>query len=312
MPVLYRHLHDLPDRCRGGVVSIGNFDGVHRGHARIIQRLLEMARRLSVSALVLTFDPHPAHILRPLEAPAPLSWPEYKARLLYELGVDAVVAYPTDLALLGLSAGEFFDRFVLGQLGAQGLVEGQNFFFGHDRGGNIEVLGQFCRHAGMPLEVVEPVQIDSQVVSSSRVRTLVSAGAVQDAARLLARPYRIRGMVIRGQGRGNKLGYPTANIGGVDTLLPGEGIFAGRAWIDGRPYVAAMSLGGNPTFGEAEKKVEAFLLDYQGDLYGQPMEIDFLARLRDIIPFGSADALVAQMALDVERTRRIATEMTNE
>ena len=305
MPVLYRHLDDLPQCFRGGVVSIGNFDGVHWGHARIVARLLEMARRQGVPAVILTFDPHPARLLRPEQAPTPLSWTDRKARVLYELGVAAVVAYPTDAALLGLTASQFFDRIVLGQLRARGMVEGQNFFFGHDRGGNISVLGEFCRLAGIPLEVVEPVQIDGQVVSSSRVRTLISAGAVAEAARLLTRPYRIRGTVIHGQGRGNKLGFPTANVGEIDTLLPGEGIYAGQAWIDGKPYPTAMSLGGNPTFNESEKKVEAFLLDYHSDLYGRPIEIDFLARLRDIKRFDSAGQLVDQMALDVEATRRI-------
>jgi riboflavin kinase / FMN adenylyltransferase len=306
MPALYRHLDDLPEQFRGGVVSIGNFDGVHWGHARIVGRLLAMARHWRVRALILTFDPHPAQLLRPLQAPTPLSWTERKAWLLQELGVDAIVAYPTDAALLELNAQEFFERIILSRLGARGLVEGQNFFFGHNRGGDIKVLGQFCRQADIPLEVIEPVQIGGQVVSSSRVRTLISAGAVAEAAGLLTQPYRIRGTVVRGQGRGNKLGYPTANVGQIDTLLPGEGIYAGQAWIDGRSYATAVSLGSNPTFDESEMKVEAFLLDYRGDLYGRPIEIDFLARLRDIKRFDSADQLVDQMALDVAETRRIA------
>lgn len=311
MPVLYRHLDELPERLRGGVVSIGNFDGVHWGHARIVERLLEMARSRDVRAVILTFDPHPARLLRPQQAPTPLSWTEHKARVLEELGVDAVVAYPTDQALLGLTAAEFFQRIVLGQLRARGMVEGQNFFFGHDRGGNIDVLGQFCRQAGIPLEVVEPVRIDGQVVSSSRVRTLISSGQVAEAARLLTRPYRIRGTVVRGQGRGIKLGYPTANVGAIDTLLPAEAIYAGRAWIEGRWYATAMSLGGNPTFDESEPKVEAFLLDYHGDLYGRSIEIDFLARLRDIKRFDSAGQLIEQMALDVEETRRVVGQVAN-
>ena len=305
MPALYRHLDDLPERFRGGVVSIGNFDGVHWGHASIVGRLLNMAGRQNVRTVILTFDPHPVRLLRPLQAPAPLSWTERKAFLLHELGVDAVVAYPTDPALLALTASEFFDRIILGQLRARGLVEGQNFFFGHDRGGNIKVLGQFCQRSGIPLEVVEPVQIAGQVVSSSRVRTLISAGQVAKASQLLTRPYRIRGKVVHGQGRGNKLGYPTANIGQIDTLLPGEGIYAGLAWIDGRSYATAMSLGSNPTFDESEQKVEAFLLDYHGDLYGWPIEIDFLARLRNIKRFDSASQLTDQMALDVAETQRI-------
>ncbi len=305
MPALYRHLDDLPERFRGGVVSIGNFDGVHRGHASIAGRLLDMAGHQNVRAVVLTFDPHPVRLLRPLQAPTPLSWTERKACLLHELGVDAIVAYPTDLSLLALTAGEFFDRIILGQLRARGLVEGQNFFFGHDRGGNIEVLGQFCQHSGIPLEVVDPVQMGGQVVSSSRVRTLISAGQVAEASQLLTRPYRIRGKVVHGQGRGNKLGYPTANVGEIDTLLPGEGIYAGLAWIDGRSYATAMSLGSNPTFDESEPKVEAFLLDYHGDLYGRPIEVDFLARLRDVQRFDSASQLTDQMSLDVGETERI-------
>jgi riboflavin kinase/FMN adenylyltransferase len=306
--VLWRHLDDLPRTLRGGVVSIGNFDGVHAGHARIVARLVEMAHSLGVPAVILTFDPHPARLLRPQQAPMPLSWTEYKARLLCELGADAVVAYPTDEALLRLTASEFFQKIVQGQLQARGMVEGQNFFFGHGRGGDIALLDRFCAGADICLEVVEPALIDGQIVSSSRVRQLIAAGNVAEAARLLNRPYRIRGAVVHGQGRGEGLGYPTANVGGIDTLLPGEGIYAGRASIGGQSHAAAMSLGSNPTFGESDLKVEAFLLDYDGDLYGKPIEIDFLARLRDIVRFDSVDSLIEQIARDVAQTRQIAAD----
>ena len=159
----------------------------------------------------------------------PLTCTDDKRDCCAALGVDAVVAYPTDAALLSLPASEFFQRIVLGQLQARGMVEGRNFVFGHGRGGDIEVLGRYCRTAGIPLEVVDPAEIDGQVVSSSRVRALISAGQVAEAAGLLGRPHRIRGTVIHGQGRGDELGYPTANIGGIETLLPGQGIYAGRA-----------------------------------------------------------------------------------
>ena len=306
MPVLFRHLDDLPERFRGGAVSIGNFDGVHKGHARIAERLLALARQQGGPAVVLTFDPHPARILRPEQAPTPLAWTERNAEMLESLGVDAVVAYPTDRALLEMEAREFFDRIVCDKLRARGMVEGQNFFFGHHRRGTIEVLEQFCGAAGTALDVVEPLVIDGQTVSSSRVRGLISGGRVDEALRLLTRPYRIRGQVVHGQGRGNRLGFPTANVEGIDTLLPGEGIYAGRAWLGELAYPTAMSLGPNPTFDEAALKVEAFLLDFHGDLYGQPIEIDFLARLRNIKRFESAEQLVAQMSQDVERTRAIA------
>ncbi len=308
MAALFGHLDDLPRQFRGGAVSIGNFDGVHLGHASIVRRLGAMAGRMGAPAVILTFDPHPARILRPFDAPMPLSCPDDKARLLCELGADGVVAYPTDRALLSLSAGDFFQQIVRGQLQARGMVEGRNFYFGHDRGGDIQRLDGFCRDAGLALEVVEPAEVSGQIVSSSRIRALVASGHVEEAARLLGRPYRIRGTVVHGQGRGDGLGYPTANIAGIQTLLPGEGIYAGRAVLDGRPYAAAMSLGANPTFNESEVKVEVFLLDYHGDLYDWSVEIDFLARLRDIKRFESVEELVQQIALDVQNTRQIADE----
>ena len=228
---LFRDLDQLPERFRRGALSIGIFDGVHRGHARIIERLLAMARRVNGPAVVFTFDPHPARILRPDQPPAPLGWIELNAQLLGELGADAVVAYPTNQAFLRIEARQFFDQIVRGRLGARAMVEGSNFVFGHDRSGTIDVLRRFCEGAGVLLEVVEPVQIDGTTVSSSLIRTLVSAGRVDRAGSMLGRPYRLRGTVVRGAGRGAKLGYPTANIGGVDTLLPGEGIYAGRVWV---------------------------------------------------------------------------------
>ena len=289
-------------------MSVGNFDGPHLGHVRIIERLLAMARQVQGPAVVFSFDPHPSHILRPDAAPRPLCWTERKAELLAELGVDAMVAYPTDAAFLRLEAREFFDRIICQRLAARALVEGPNFFFGRGRSGNIEVLRQFCAAVGVLLEVVDPVEIDGQVVSSSRVRDLVLAGQLAAARRLLVRPYRIRGRVVRGAGRGAKLGFPTANIAGVDTLLPGCGIYAGRAFAHGAAWPAAISLGPNPTFDEGHVKVEAHLLGYQGWLYDRTIEVDFLARLRDIKRFDSVADLVAQMERDVSEVRRIVEE----
>jgi riboflavin kinase/FMN adenylyltransferase len=302
---LYRDLDSLPERFHDGAVAIGNFDGVHQGHARIAQRLLAMAGELGSAALVFTFDPQPARLLHPQRAPAPLCWTERKAELLGQLGVDAVLAYPTDAALLGLEAGEFFERIVLGRLHARGLVEGRNFFFGHDRRGTVELLGQFCRSAGVKLEVVEPLELDGRIVSSSLVRKLVAGGEVAEARRLLGRPYRIRGGVVRGAGRGRDLGFPTANLGGIDTLLPGEGIYAGGVRLDDGPHALALSVGPNPTFQEHALKVEAHVLDFAGDLYDRSLEVDFLARLRDIKRFAAAAELVRQMADDVGSVRRI-------
>jgi len=307
---LFRDLSRLPEEFRGGAVSIGNFDGVHLGHARIIECLLDMARHESGPSVAFTFDPHPVRLLRPDAAPTPLVWTQRKAELLGQLGVDAVVAYPTDRALLHLSAREFFDQIVLDQLGARAMVEGPNFFFGRHRQGSILLLSEFCSGAGVSLGVIEPVEMDGEIISSSRIRIMIGAGWVEHARRLLGRPYRVRGTVVRGESRGAKLGYPTANIERVDTLLPADGIYAGLGWIagDDSPRPAAVSLGPNPTFDEEARKVEIHLIDYEGSLYEQTVELDFLTRLRDIERFDSAEQLVAQMDSDVTAARRIAKD----
>jgi riboflavin kinase/FMN adenylyltransferase len=303
---LLRSLNDFPETLRDGAVAIGNFDGVHLGHARLVERLLAMAATVGGPAVVFTFDPSPTRILRPEAAPEPLIWTQRKAEILAEMGVDALVAYPTDRSLLELEAREFFAQIIRGRLGARAMVEGPNFFFGHNRTGNVEVLRQFCAEADMPFDVAEPVEIGGQIVSSSRIRSLVAAGRLNDARTMLGRPYRIRGVVVRGAGRGVQLGYPTANVGRIDTLLPGEGIYAARACAAGAWHPAAVSLGPNPTFNEGALKVEAYLIGFQGSLYDQPIAVDFLARLRDIRRFASVDALVAQMAQDVAATCEIA------
>jgi riboflavin kinase / FMN adenylyltransferase len=285
-----RHLADLPAAARDGAVAIGNFDGVHRGHIDIIKRLLERADQVGGPAIVFTFDPHPVRLLRPDQCPPPLTWTERKAELLADLGVDWIVAYPTDEALLALSAAEFFQRIVCDTLAARAVVEGPNFFFGHNR------------------DVVPPVEVDGAIVSSSRVRELLRAGDVEQARKLLAAPYRIRGMVTHGAGRGAKIGFPTANLGAIDTLLPAQGVYAGKAFINGANYPAALNLGPSPTFGDETVRVEVHVIGLEDPLYGQPMEVDFLARLRDIRPFTSVDGLIEQIHRDVAETKRIANQ----
>ena len=298
---LFRNLEDLPDQFRNCAVAIGNFDGVHLGHARIVERLIDDARRLNGKAIVFTFDPHPVRLLRPEVAPPPLTWTERKADLLNALGVDTVIAYPTDEELLALSPGEFFDRIIIQQLRARAMVEGPNFFFGKDRQGDTKLLRQLCEQNNVELEIVESIQVDDQYISSSRVRELIHRGDIDAARNLLTRPYRIRGMVTHGARRGEKLGFPTANLDAVDTLMPGHGVYAGRASCESGVFPAAINIGPNPTFGEKSRKVEAHLIGFTGSLYGQPLEIDFLSRLRDVQRFGSVDELKSQLQTDIGR-----------
>jgi riboflavin kinase / FMN adenylyltransferase len=304
---IIRNLSDFPAAARGGAVSIGNFDGVHRGHVAIVQRLLERAKGVQGPAIVFTFDPHPVRLLRPDQCPPPLTWTERKAELLAAQGVDWIVAYPTNEALLQLSAQEFFDQIVCESLAARALVEGPNFYFGHNREGTIARLGELTAAAGITLDVVPPVEVDGALVSSSRVRDLIRAGDVDAARRLLAVPYRIRGMVTHGAGRGAQIGFPTANLDAIDTLLPAQGVYAGRAWKNGANWPAAVHLGPSPTFGDAIVRVEVHLIGHDEPLYGQPLEVDFLARLRDIRPFESTDALIKQLHEDVAQVKRLAT-----
>jgi riboflavin kinase/FMN adenylyltransferase len=303
---LFRSLEELPEKFRSGAVTVGNFDGVHRGHARLVERLLAAARRVGGPALVFTFDPHPVRLLRPEQCPPPLTWTDRKAQLLAELGVDATLAYPTDRRLLELSPREFFNHLLREQLDAKALVEGPNFYFGRDRAGDVQLLEQYCREAGISLEVVPALVENGQTVSSSRVRTLIAAGHIDEATALLTRPYRIRGMVVHGAGRGAQIGFPTANIGAIDTLLPGPGVYAGRLQLGQETWPAAINVGPNPTFGEQALKVEVHAIGYHGSLYGEAVEVDFLSRLRDIRSFEGVDALRAQLAKDVAEAQRIA------
>jgi riboflavin kinase/FMN adenylyltransferase len=305
---IIRRLDALPAAARGGAVSIGNFDGVHRGHIEIVRRLLQRAADVSGPAIVFTFDPHPVRLLRPEQSPPPLTWTERKAELLAAHGVDWIVAYPTDEALLQLSAAQFFDQIVRRALDARALVEGPNFFFGHNREGTIQRLGEMATAARITLDVVPSVEIDGALVSSSRVRELIRTGNVEQAKKLLAAPYRIRGMVTHGAGRGAKIGFPTANLGAIDTLLPAQGVYAGRGFVGANSYPAAINLGPSPTFGDAAARVEAHLIGHNEPLYGQPLEVDFLARLRDIRPFESPQALAEQLRRDVQAVEEIARQ----
>ncbi|HZT80093.1 MAG TPA: riboflavin kinase, partial [Gemmataceae bacterium] len=208
--------------------------------------------------------------------------------------------------LLRLSAEEFFREVLRGRLGARALAEGPNFGFGRNREGNIETLAEFCRRDGLVLTVVPPQTVNGVVVSSSKVRNALLRGAVREAAQMLGRPYRLRGRVGIGQRRGQRLGFPTANLEQPETLVPGDGVYAVRVLARGGSWPGAANVGPNPTFGEQARKVEAHLIGFAGDLYGEPLAVDFLERLRDTRPFGGAGELVEQLKKDVAEARRLA------
>jgi len=293
-------------------VTIGNFDGVHRGHALIVNRLLKLAEEVGGPAIVFTFDPHPARLLRPEACPPPLTWTERKAQLLADLGIDWVVAYPTDMGLLSLGPRDFFDKVIVEALGARAMVEGPNFFFGKNRAGNVDLLREYTAEADIALEIVQPIEVDGALASSSRVRDMIRLGRVGEAREWLTSPYRIRGLVTHGAGRGTGIGFPTANLEGVDTLLPAHGVYAGVAWVAGRRWPAALNLGPNPTFGDMATKVEVHLIGGEETLYGKILEVDFLERLRDTRAFDSTEELTKQLKDDVTAAQQIATKYLSE
>jgi riboflavin kinase/FMN adenylyltransferase len=290
---------DLPASLKRSVVAIGNFDGVHLGHARIVERLKARGAELNAPTLIFTFDPHPLSLLRPEASPLPLTWLERKIALLEELGVDGVLVYPTNSTLLSLSAEAFFQQIILDSLQSRGLVEGPNFYFGRGRSGNIEFLRGKCEQLGLAFEVVEPFTKSGELISSSRVRELIQAGRIGAANQSLTRPYRLRGSVGRGAARGRTIGFPTANLEGVETVVPGPGVYIARAYVEQVAWPAAVNIGPNPTFGEQAGKIEVHLVGFQGDLYDRTLEVEFLDRLRDVQTFASVHELIDQLRRDV-------------
>ncbi len=300
-------------------VAVGNFDGVHLGHAEIARRLVAAARDRAVPAVALTFEPHPATLVRPDAAPAALTTPARRAELLLGLGLDAVLVQPADAALVALPAEAFYREILRRRLGAVAIVEGQDFRFGAGRRGDVALLGGLAAADGVTVEVVEPVERGGGSVSSSRLRSLIMAGDVAAAATLATAPYRLTGTVIEGARRGAGLGFPTANLGGITTLLPAEGVYAARAAVmdpvpaEGRRWFpAAVNIGPAPTFGVETATVEVHLIGFSGDLYGKILDVDFLQRLRDTRRFASVEELTGQLAADVEQARAITVAAARE
>jgi riboflavin kinase/FMN adenylyltransferase len=294
---------------RDGYVAIGNFDGVHRGHREIVAKLVERSREAGTAAIVLTFDPHPIRLLRPEQAPPSLTTLPQKAAILDECGVDCVIAFPTTREFLSNTPAEFFQQIVVARLQARGLVEGANFRFGKDRAGDVESLAEMCEAAGLTLDVVPPVIVDGEPVSSSRIREHIAAGRIDAAVQLLGHPYALRGTVVRGVGRGASLGFPTANLDGIETLLPADGVYAGRVRIDNHWYASAVHIGSNPTFGEATRKVEVHVVGFQMDLYGRQMNVELISRIRDVAAFDNAHTLSQQLQADIaEAIAKIESE----
>jgi riboflavin kinase/FMN adenylyltransferase len=298
-----------PDpRLLGGAISIGNFDGVHLGHAALVGRLRTLAQRIGGLAVAVTFDPPPAAVLRPGTLPPQLTTIARRDALLRRCGADGVVLIHTDRDLLSQTPEIFFRSVVTGSLQARGMVEGPNFFFGKDRAGNPHLLKRLCTRSGMECEIVEPESIGDRMISSTRIRELLQQGDVTSANQMLTARYRIEGFVVAGAGRGRTLGFPTANLDKIETLSPGMGVYACWATVGGQPFAAAVHIGPNPTFGDARDKVEVHLLDFSGDLYDRPLAIDFVHQVRPVRRFDSGESLKTQLSIDLAAIRSVLAD----
>ncbi len=297
-----------PEAFTGGAVTVGNFDGVHRAHHQLVAVTREEARRAGGPAVVVTFDPPPLALLNPAAAKQPLTTSADRFALLQAAGAERVVVLRTEAALLALSPEAFFEDVLIGLFDAKTVVEGYNFRFGRNRGGDTSLLRELCTAAGRRFVEVPPLLEDAEAISSSRIRSALLAGDVTAAARWLGRRYAITGTVVAGVQRGRTIGFPTANLGGVATLLPKDGVYAVRVLLEDAEFAGAANIGPNPTFGETAQKFEVHLLDFAEDLYGQTLKVEFAARLRETRAFASVDALKAQLEQDVTLARAAADE----
>ena len=306
---IWRSIAEVPADLGPTAVVIGNFDGVHLGHRRVLARAREVARERQVPVVAITFDPHPMAVLRPEHAPTQLTTIERRAALLADAGADHVLALPFDRDMASWSPEEFMQRVLVDAVHATVVVVGANFRFGNKAAGDVASLEVFGRDHGFD---AEGIALDGgpMVWSSTYIRTCLAAGDVAGAAEALGHPYAVRGVVVRGDQRGRGLGFPTANVPTDETMAaPADGVYAG--WFTrldtGETYPAAISVGTNPTFdGVRARRVESYVLDRTDlELYGAEVEVSFVERLRGMVAFGSVEELIDQMRLDVDQAREL-------
>lgn len=302
----WRGLEAVPTGWGRSVVTVGVFDGVHLGHQRLISCAVDRGRERGLPTVLVTFDPHPAELIRPGSHPARLTSLRRRADLVAELGVDAFCVLPFTAELSRQEPAEFAHEVLVERLHAADVVVGRNFTFGHRAAGDVALLTTLGRRFGFGVQGLDLITDDSVTFSSTYIRACIAAGDVAAAAAALGRPHRVEGVVVHGDHRGRDLGFPTANIASAPyTALPADGVYAGRFTIGDRRLMTAVSVGTNPTFSGRERNVEAYVLDVSEDFYGFDVAVDFERRLRGQERYDDVEALIAQMDADVVRTREL-------
>lgn len=298
----------VPDALRGAVLALGNFDGVHRGHAELARRAIELAGKLGRHAAALTFEPHPRSVFRPDQPVFRLTPPAVKTELLAGLGLDLTFVLPFDREIAAIHAEDFIDDLLFGRLGAAGLVCGYDFHFGQGRSGSPEMLAERAKGQGAPVVVVEPYAFAGETVTSTLIRAALEQGDAARAAKFLGRPWFVRGLIAHGDKRGRDLGYPTANMHLSRDCRLRYGIYAVRMKIDGVWHDGVASFGSRPTFDDGAPRLETFVFDFSGDLYGKKVDVALVAWLRGEAKFDTLEALIVQMDADSARARAILAQ----
>lgn len=302
---IIRHINEHRQDLTGSIVTLGNFDGIHLGHRALIGGAVSDSKRLAVPSVVLTFEPHPLRVLAPERAPRLILTHKDKMKLLQDLGVDIVAVQHFDIAFAQRSAQAFVHDLLLKRLNAQKLWVGKDLRFGQGRKGSIDDLVRWGRELSFDVAVVDPILVNGERVSSSRIRELVRNGRVDEVEPLLGRYHFISGRVVAGHRRGRDLGYPTANIAARTEVLPPDGIYATLFHLGARDLLSVSSIGLNPTFGAGPRTVESFIMGFDEDIYGESVRLSFIKKIRDELKFYSVDQLVSQIHQDVRSAETV-------
>ena len=305
---VFHGIQTVQRKLKNPAITIGNFDGVHKGHQALFQRVKQLAEELNGESVVVTFDPHPLEVLFPEKAPSFITSHRHKLDLIASCGIDATIVIPFDHKFSGMSAREFVEVLLVEKIGAKAIVVGHDYRFGHGREGDIAFLKRLGEQYGFQVQTVSGLRVNDTVVSSTTIRQMIVSGNIKEANRLLGRFFEVSGPVIPGRKRGVSLGFPTANIRMPALTSPRTGVYVVQAEVEGKTYGGAANLGYNPTFGDTDLSLEAHLFDFDRDIYGKPITIRFIDRLRDELRFSSPDELAAQIKKDVNTAKKILAD----
>ena len=305
MNIIY-DLKELEKPLKNPVLTIGNFDGVHKGHLALFEKVKERAKAIGGVSAVMTFEPHPIKIMKPGNGPPLITLSKQKLNLISNVGIDVIFCIPFTHQFALISAQDFVQDLLVDRIGIKEIVVGYDYTFGHERKGNITLLKELGYKLRFKVHVLEPIHIDNTLVSSTSIRKLIEEGHISEVKKFLGRHYQISGSVITGANRGGRLlGFPTANLEPTDELIPKRGVYAVTVIMDDKTYNGVTNIGYNPTFGDNTLSVETHLLDFSKDIVGENIRINFIQRLRDEKTFGSVNELTQQIDRDIQRAREI-------